>query len=189
MNNKIHFEKLKPQHLPIIFEWLNEPHMQEFWDNSQEHKDDIINFVNGRVKQSNYFDGIYTYWIGFIEGVPYSFLLTSEVIADEKCLQIWKDNLSKTGKTYSIDFCIGNIKYLGKGLADTTLSAFTDFFHSEVDQNADTFFIDPASNNPRAMHVYSKAGFNLVGVYTADEAYWEFGSEKSYLMVKHMPSK
>ena len=45
---KITFEKATDHHRQTIFSWLEEPHVKEFWDNSQEHKDDIINFLDGR---------------------------------------------------------------------------------------------------------------------------------------------
>ena len=38
---QISFEKASIKHQDMIFKWLAEPHMQEFWDNSQEHKDDL----------------------------------------------------------------------------------------------------------------------------------------------------
>jgi hypothetical protein len=36
--------------------------MQEFWDNGQEHKDDIINFIHGR--KQHYFYGTTQHWGG-----------------------------------------------------------------------------------------------------------------------------
>ena len=39
------FEKISLRHIDIIFSWLAEPFVQEFWDNTQGHKDDILNFV------------------------------------------------------------------------------------------------------------------------------------------------
>jgi hypothetical protein len=44
----ITFKKATLADKETIFSWLAEPHMMEFWDNSQEHKDDILNFMNGR---------------------------------------------------------------------------------------------------------------------------------------------
>jgi len=38
--NDIHFEKAILSHKDIIFEWLDKPHVREFWDNSQAHRDD-----------------------------------------------------------------------------------------------------------------------------------------------------
>lgn len=42
----IHFEKANLTHKETIFSWLEEPHIKEFWDNSKEHKEDILNFIN-----------------------------------------------------------------------------------------------------------------------------------------------
>lgn len=180
--NSIYFEKINQQHQETIFSWLSEPHMKEFWDNSQEHKDDIINFINGRLTSSNYFNGIFTYWVGMIDNDPFCFILTAEVDKNEDHPQIWLDNISKTGTTYSIDFGIGNTNYLGKKLASPTLKLFTEFFQEKIDRCADTFFIDPAEHNPRAAHVYEKAGFKMAGAFDMDIGV--FKGEQTYLMVK-----
>ena len=57
------FENVTSDYLDIIFDWLSQDYVQEFWDNSQAHKDDIINFVNGRNGMSDYCDGKYVYWL------------------------------------------------------------------------------------------------------------------------------
>jgi RimJ/RimL family protein N-acetyltransferase len=178
------FEKAQPHHEKMIFEWLAEPHMQEFWDNSQEHKDDIICFMKGRKEKSGYFKGISTYWVGCMEEQPFCFILTAEVNPQEEYPPIWRDHMSTTGKTYSIDFGIGNKEFLNRGLASPTLVAFTEFFKSKIDSRTDTFFIDPDDNNLRARHVYEKAGFNVVGDFKGEKRYWAFKGEKTYLMVK-----
>ncbi len=130
---KIHFEKITSKHQDNIFRWLDEPHMQEFWDNSQEHRDDIVNFINGRTAPSNYFDGIFTYWIGSFADEPFCFILTAKVKSGDDHPRIWEQHISTTGRTYSIDFGIGNKSYLGRGLASTTLRAFTKFFQKCID--------------------------------------------------------
>lgn len=175
------FEKATLQHKDIIFDWLAEPHMQEFWDNSQEHKDDILNFIHER--QQNYFYGTTKYWIGITENQPFCFLLTDQMLSSQDDLSdLHKANLSESGHTIGLDFGIGNTVFLGKGLAAPTLRAFVDYFTSHVDQKADTFFIDPDENNPRAQHVYEKAGFHLVGDYIPKVG--AFIDQRSYLMVR-----
>ena len=32
----IQFEKAELKHIDTIFEWLRQPHMMEFWDNTQD---------------------------------------------------------------------------------------------------------------------------------------------------------
>lgn len=66
----ITFEKASLEHQQAIFSWFKEPHVQEFWDNTQAHKDDILNFMNGRKEPSPYAEGRYIYWVGLLEGLP-----------------------------------------------------------------------------------------------------------------------
>jgi thiamine kinase-like enzyme/RimJ/RimL family protein N-acetyltransferase len=158
----IHFEKANISHLDIIFCWLSEPFVQEFWDNTQGHKDDILNFVHGRKEPSNYCDGKYFYWIASCDDHPFAMLMTIQETAEDHIDDIKLNHLSKTGRTYGIDYMIGDKNYFEKGYGAKTLSEFIDFFKREFDVSADTFIIDPASDNPRAKHVYMKAGFEHI---------------------------
>jgi len=42
MAMNIRFEKVTEKHRKVVFEWLEEPNVKEFWDNSQTHKDDFL---------------------------------------------------------------------------------------------------------------------------------------------------
>ena len=105
-------------------------------------------------------------WVGYIDGKPYAFILSDILERNQTDLsEVHLANMSQVGHTISLDFGIGNKKYLGCGLGAPTLSAFVTFYKDEVDNKADTFFIDPDENNPRAIRVYNKAGFNKAGQY------------------------
>ncbi len=179
------FKKASIEQKDTVLSWLKEPHIQEFWDNRPEHARDILIFMNGRKEPSPYSDGIFDYWVGFVHDEPYCLLMTSEIKPTESNLTtLWKTHLSKLGRTFTIDFMIGNRKYLGCGLGGPTLEAFTKFIQEEVDRSIDTFFIDPADSNPRAKHVYEKAGFKVVATFHRD-----FGKEKNakhHLMIRNM---
>ena len=107
---KIKFEKVTRAHLDIIFRWLVEPFVQEFWDNTQGHKDDILNFVNCRKESSNYCDGKYVYWIASCDGHPFAMLMTIQETIEDHINDIKLNHLSKTGHIYGIDYMIGNPK-------------------------------------------------------------------------------
>lgn len=187
-NPSIKFQKATLRYSQNVLEWLAEPHVQEFWDNSPEHSRDILIFMKGRSEPSPYWNGMFDYWIGTIDDEPYCLVMTSEVLPDQSDLSdLWKTHLSKTGRTFSIDFMIGNRKFLGKGLGGPTLHTFTRFIQENVDPSIDTFLIDPAESNPRAKHVYEQGGFTTVATF-----YRDCGEEKNvkhFLMVKHMPEK
>jgi len=155
---------------------------ERIWDNSPEHREDILIFLEGRIKQSTYFNGTFTYWIGSVDNEPFAFIMTAEISEKEDLPEVWRKSLSKKGKTFGIDFCIGNENYLGKGLAAPTLKGFTEFFQKE-NKNVDTFFIDPDESNPRATHVYEKAGFKSVGSFLVEKG--AFRGQNSWLMVKN----
>ena len=74
---------------------------------------------------------------------------------------------------------IGNLKFLGQGLAAPTLQAFTEFMKNSIDRTIDTFIIDPKENNPRAIHVYQKAGFILIKKF-------DYLNGKNVIMVKKL---
>ncbi|MFI4955703.1 MAG: GNAT family N-acetyltransferase [Gammaproteobacteria bacterium] len=158
----INFEKLSSKHLDIVLDWLAQDFVAEFWDNTQAHKDDIMNFVNGRKTPSAYAGGKYVYWIAHSNNESFAMLMTIQETDQEDIGREKLDRLSKTGNTYGIDYMIGNSHFLGKGYGTKTLIEFVDYFRGKVDPAADTFFIDPACDNPRAKHVYMKAGFEHV---------------------------
>lgn len=183
----INFEKANVSHVDIILGWLSEPFVQEFWDNTQGHKDDILNFVNGRKEPSNYCDGKYLYWIASCNGHPFAMLMTIQETAEDHIDDIKLSHLSKTGNTYGIDYMIGDKDYFGKGYGAKTLSEFLDFFRREFDGSADTFIIDPASDNHRAKHVYMKAGFEHIADFVMD-GYCSGAGKSHHLLIKRFLS-
>lgn len=184
----IHFEKAEFKHKDILFNWLEEPHVKEFWDNSQGHRDDILNFMGGRKEPSSYCDGLFTYWVGFIDEDPYCLVMTIQEKPEYDIAELKKAHLSKYGRSYGIDFMIGNPQYFGKGLAAKTLKKFLEFIRESVDKRADTFIIDPDVSNPRARHVYENAGFEFIGDFIQDGS-GVFAGCESHLLVKKFPLK
>jgi RimJ/RimL family protein N-acetyltransferase len=82
-----------------------------------------------------------------------------------------------------MDYTIGNIACFGKGLGAKTLEVFIDFFRSSYDSQADTFFIDPDVTNPRARHIYEKAGFKYIDDFIM-EGEGVFAGRKTHFLVK-----
>lgn len=178
--DKITFKVAAKEDEKMIFSWLSEPHMIEFWDNSQEHKEDISNFIHGG--KQRYLAGTTKYFIGLIDNMPFAFILGDMANDDQNLPAIQKDSMSKFGHTIFVDFGIGNKDYIGKGLASKTLEEFILYYQANIDSKADTFFIDPDENNPRAKHVYEKAGFKHVGEYQPTKG--AFVGHTSVFMVK-----
>lgn len=184
----IHFEKVTFNHLEIIWGWLKQDHIVKFWDTTQAHKDDIINFVEGRKLPSNYVDGKYSYWLASFDHEAFAMLMTIQETHKEDIEQVKLDSLSKTGHTYGLDYMIGNPSFLGKGYGVRTLTEFMDFFRLSVDSKADTFLIDPDSHNERAKQVYLQAGFVQVGDFIMEGDYSGAGKLHHLLVKQFEPS-
>lgn len=181
---QIHFAKATLPFYDTILTWLDASHVKTFWESPPEHRQDILLFMQGREVPSPYADGIFTYWLGFFDAEPFCMIMTSEMIDDANLPSYYKQCISQTGKTYSIDFMIGSKKHFGQGLAALTLEAFMQFMR-ESDPSIDTFMIDPEEANVRAKHVYEKAGFHTLSTFVC--ARGSRGSSKDlkhFLMIK-----
>ncbi len=174
----IKFRLAQPLEQAMLLGWFDEPHIKEFWDNSESNRKNLTDYLSGH---KNLFD----YWIGSIDQNPYCMIMTSD--AKDGNPPLLKPYLSSTGKTWTIDFMIGNKNYLGKGLASTTLDLFTRYIPQLIDVKVDTWLIDPAADNTKAVHVYTKAGFEKVSEFTPVKGY--FANKLHYLMLKKVKPK
>lgn len=171
-NGEITFKKLDKEYLPTLKEWWHSDRVKEFWDNSEEMEQDVDNYV---LKGEKTF---YDYFIGFYNETPFALVMTSEQ-KEEDVYEYYKDYMSKTGKTYAIDFMIGNEEFVGKHLSSKTLRTFVEEYS---DTEADTFIIDPEFDNILAYKCYSGAGFKTVGEYTPKEGFFE--GKPHHLMIR-----
>jgi hypothetical protein len=171
----IHFQKLNKKFLHVIFKWLEEDHIKEFWDNNPAYKIDINLYVEGRIKKSPYYNGIFDYWVAFNNDQPYSLIMSSSFKA-------WTGRDLFNLKTICLDFCVGNLQYLGKNLAAKTLEKFIDFYKMAIDTEVKLFFIDPNINNIKAIKTYNQVGFKTKSTYKIKEGY--FKGNTNLIMIK-----
>lgn len=178
------FEKATLQYKEKVLNWLDKPYVKEFWDNSDAYRLDLDIFMAGRKIQSPYFDGIFDYWIGLNDGEPFCLMMSNQVSGDDDIPDLWKSHLSKLGHTVSLDFMIGEEKFLGKGFAAKAINEFILFYRSMIDVKADMFLIDPDSSNQKALRAYENAGFIRAGDFLAVTGVYE-GNETT-LMTKRI---
>jgi RimJ/RimL family protein N-acetyltransferase len=155
----------------MIREWWTKPHVMEFWDNSPEMWQNVENYFQGKKE-------IFDYWIGSYDQEPFALLMTSELemnLTEEDPYAKW---VEPEGLTITIDFMIGNEKFIGKKLSYLTLHQFAHFMKDKQGINA--VIIDPAATNPKAVHVYQKAGFEIVDTFDRNKGY--FSGIKHYMM-------
>jgi aminoglycoside phosphotransferase (APT) family kinase protein len=136
-----HFEPAKSTQRTLIHDWLGQTHIKEWI-----HGVGLQNTLNGLEKFfQNGTDT--TYWIGYDNEIPFSFLITSPEGNDATTL----------------DLFICDLNYLGKGIAVTMIREFL----SSHFQNMKKVLIDPEASNKRAIHVYQKVGFKIIGEFIA----------------------
>ena len=135
------FKPVEAKNQSLVHEWLLQPHIAEWI-----HGVGLQNTLNGLEKffqgQSNT-----TYWIAYDKNIPFSFLITSS-----------EDNDATT-----LDLFICDLNYLGKGIAAPMIR---EFLISQF-PNVKRVLIDPEATNKRAIHVYRKVGFRIIGEFIA----------------------
>lgn len=143
----ISFEELTDAHLERLHEWLQSPHVKDFWDDGDRTLDQVKNHYKKTPKVKRYLFFIDNLAVGYIQSYLidyqneyYSFILNG------------KENLG-------IDFFIGNMAFLNKKLAIPILSEFIKICCS----TADRIIVDPESHNHKAIHLYQKYGFTKIG--------------------------
>jgi hypothetical protein len=172
MDGTITFVKLDKNYLDILKQWWHSDRVKQFWDNSPEMEEDVDNYA---LKGQKTF---YDYYIGLYDGVPYALVMTSEQTNDDY-YEYYEKYLSNTGKTYAIDFMIGNEEFVDKNLSSITLRTFIEQYS---DEEADRFIIDPEFDNDIAFKCYKGAGFVDVDEYTVKDGY--FKGKKLHLMIR-----
>lgn len=124
-----------------IHAWLAQDYIAEWI-----HGKGLQNTLKGLQK---FFQGQTTtiYWIGYQDNTPFAFLGTGPEGND----------------AITLDVFICEPPFLGKGLAVPMIKAFLLKHFPHVNR----VLIDPEKTNTRAIHVYQKAGFKIIGEFIA----------------------
>ncbi len=144
----MHFEILRKDQEEMLKAWLKQDYVAEFWDGVglQNTLKSISRFVNGE-------ETLFTLWIAYDRTIPFGYLMTSNVDFEKD--HLYAKHLSPSSKAITLDLLIGNPSYLGKGFGHRMIQELLQQkFHDVTD-----VFIDPGVDNPKAIHVYEKAGF------------------------------
>lgn len=168
MNNSPHRFAFKPAleaQRELIHAWLKQDYMAE-WIHGQGLQNTLVGLdkfiqLQAQGKGLDRQSKITQHWVGYDGDVPFVYLLTSNVFKNGD------DEYSKYSETeglaITLDIFIVDSKYLGKGLAADVIKEFLLSQFSDIAE----VFIDPEKRNERAIHVYQKVGFYVVGEFIA----------------------
>jgi aminoglycoside 6'-N-acetyltransferase len=162
MNKNITFKALKEEHFLLLLKWLETPHVKKWWHADINWTPELIekkySNISKRLKLKTQ----------IIEKPMHAFMINCDGV-DIGYIQYYNkhDFLPEQGYDTSelpescaaIDWYIGELDYVGKGIGPQALNIFLNEFVFKVSENA---FVDPDTANVRAIRVYEKVGFKKI---------------------------
>lgn len=142
------FRKVTTYEQTLVMNWIHTPHINEWLhgDGLNNTIKELDNFVKGK-------DAWATHWLALDGETPFAYLITSVIEPSD---------MHPNGAV-TLDLFIGNLDYLGKGLAVQMIQEFILSQYSDALE----IIIDPEQSNERAVHVYEKAGFQIFDEFIA----------------------
>jgi RimJ/RimL family protein N-acetyltransferase len=147
-NHRFAYRPVDRTQQQLIHEWIIQPHINEWLhgDGLKNTIEDLEQFVN---KEKPWMK----HWIAYDNQIPFAYLLTSEI----------EKSVEHPERGITLDLFICRLDYIGKGWAVQLIHEFLMSQFPDIDE----VIIDPEIANVRAVHVYKKAGFNVIGEFIA----------------------
>ncbi|HAU0263709.1 TPA: acetyltransferase [Legionella pneumophila] len=146
--NRFHFKPVSKTQENLVLDWISQPHINEWL-----HGDGLSNTIKDIHEFLNDGEPWATHWIAYDNEIPFAYLITSEIEKSEE----YPDG------AVTLDLFICRLDYIGKGLS---VKMIHEFILSQF-SDAKIVLIDPEIANERAVHVYKKAGFEIIGEFIA----------------------
>lgn len=149
----------------LIHQWLQQDYIREWI-----HGQGLQNTLSGldqffqyqlEAKEIDRNTTMTQHWIGYDDDKPFVYLLTSNIFKQSE--NEYSKYSETDGPLMTLDIFICDAQYLGKGLASHVIKQFLTSQFSDMAE----IFIDPEIRNARAVHVYQKVGFQIVGEFIA----------------------
>lgn len=145
---RFYFKPLSVAQHDLVLGWINQPHIKEWL-----HGDGLSNTIKDIEQFLNNGEPWATHWIAYDNEVPFAYLITSEIEHSKE--------YPESGITLDLFIC--RLDYIGKGLS---VQMIHEFILSQF-SDAKIVLIDPEVSNERAIHVYKKAGFEIIDEFIA----------------------
>ena len=153
------FIPLTEVNLPLLCEWLNRPHLQEWWQQRMVSLDEVREEYLPRV----FGDGDARPFLAYLDGEAVGYI-QSYYVAQGKS-SWWPDECGSG--VLGIDQFLADGDRLGKGLGAAMISQFVNMLFSAPDVKE--IRVDPRPDNLRAIRCYQKVGFGEVSPITTPD--------------------
>lgn len=138
--------------LPMLHDWLNRPHIVEWWQNERPTLAEVREKYLPRVLAAERV----TPYIGLVDGRPFAYAQSYIALG---CGGGWWEEVTDPG-VRGIDQFIADSALLGQGLGTRLARTLVQRLFS--DPAVTIIQTDPAPGNTRAIRCYEKAGFRRV---------------------------
>lgn len=158
--------------LALLHQWLNRPHIVEWWGGDRPSAAEVCERYNPRVlAQANV-----TPYIGLLDGRPFAY--AQSYVALGAGGGWWEDETDPGVR--GIDQSIAAPELLGRGLGTRLVRTLVDRLYR--DPGVSKIQTDPAPTNLRAIRYYEKAGFRRIGPIVTPDG-------PAIYMLHHRPSR
>jgi aminoglycoside 6'-N-acetyltransferase Ib len=151
---QFNFSSLTESDLQLLFEWLNRPHVAEWW-NGRTSLTEVQDRYLPRLSSES---SVHCYIAG-LNGTPVGFI-QSYVVMAQQAFGWWPDETDP--RAAGIDQFLADAENLGKGMGTAMVTQFVEFLFR--DSTVTKIQTDPAPTNLRAIRCYEKAGFRKAGI-------------------------
>jgi len=162
---------------PMLHDWLNRPHVFEWWGGKQQTLENVREKYLPRVRGQE----AVTPYIALLGGQPFGF--AQSYLAMGSGNGWWEDETDPGVR--GIDQTIGAPQLLSKGLGTLLVCALTARIFEDVSINK--IQVDPATGNARAIRCYEKAGFKHVGVVATPDGPAAYMLKARHLSDRDLP--
>ncbi len=143
------FKPLQDTDLNLLCNWLNEPHVKEWWDDKLTNEE-----IKSKYKK-RIGDSIVVPFIVLLNDKPIGFIQYYQ--ADKVGDGWWPDAIEGT---IGIDQFIGEKDLINRGIGTKMIRAFIEYLYLKSNVNKIITDVDP--KNVRAIRCYEKVGFKFV---------------------------
>jgi streptomycin 6-kinase len=159
------FIPLTYSHLPLLVQWLNQPHVQKWYNHGNTTPvslDAITKKMGPRIKGKEDAHGYIIEYnqapIGYIQ--VYN---ARKFPRDGYELSAINELIAHIARLAAIDLYIGDPNYIGKGLGSQIIK---QFMHDIASKEFDAYMVDPDMKNTASIRAFEKAGFKEIAKLT-----------------------
>lgn len=140
--------------LDMLHDWLNRPHIVEWWGGERPTLEEIREQYHPRVLMA----ANVTPYIGLLNGSPFAYAQSYVALGSGDGW--WQDETDPGAR--GIDQSIADPELLGRGYGTLLVRALVDLLFT--DPHVSKVQTDPSPQNLRAIRCYEKAGFRRIRI-------------------------